>query len=153
MPHYADCRKGARPASFLPKIARESGKSYGHRRINRSYRPINFPMAGRLFSTQLITNEGEPSDSLTATPRHPAAILCASASASSRYNIYTQDVQTLNPKRASCGIRPAYVRPPPVHLAGLPERKTSAGCLKASVRCPDDVRRATLRSPSVVRST
>ena len=61
---YADCRKGARPASFLPKIARESGKSYGHRRINRSYRPIktrrtgrrqlltrsyNFPMAGRLF--------------------------------------------------------------------------------------------------------
>ena len=52
----------------------------------------------------------EPSDSLTATPRHPAAILCASASASasasSRYNIYTQDLQTLNPKRASCGIRP-----------------------------------------------
>ena len=51
-------------ASFLPKIARESGKSYGHRRINRSYRPIktrrtgrrqlltrsyNFPMTGRLF--------------------------------------------------------------------------------------------------------
>ena len=54
----------------------------------------------------------EPSDSLTATPRHPAAILCASASASSRYNIYTQDVQTLNPKRASCGIRPASPRSP-----------------------------------------
>ena len=58
-------------------------------------------------SSQLIANE--PQGSPTTPGGHP---VCFCFCILPLHNIYTQDVQTLNPKRASCGIRPASSRSP-----------------------------------------